>query len=371
MTESNASSIRTLPSFLTWEAGNDLVRTACETYIGSAYHQLREWSQSAQVGLFEAVVRLPKSAQRRLLLAPRLHYLLCSRVKPSADDIESLQRYIQMEQYLCDQNAQPPCMTWTALGDYYWPAQTTTSARAEPASNWNVGQPYHAPVLKGIVLDAYSPLPNNDYPEVNGEIGEHTAAEMFVIEQRLRESLEHIQSVSNTAGSMVGAAIQVISLIRAEDVTGMTQSFSNRAVIGLMGMVNVHAEQWATQTISNAIVHESIHSLIYKLQLNPANVLYTDEAAAQQHTAVSPWSGRTLFLHSFVHACFVWFGLWCFWRLSPVEDALSSRLKEKAQRGFLSGPLLTRLSHEAYDSIHPQARFAIEEMFERVTSSPD
>jgi hypothetical protein len=368
MTEPNSSCIGALSDFLTWEAGNDLIRVACETYIGYAYHRLRKWSESSGAGVFEAIVRLPKSGQRRLLLAPRLYNLLFTKAEPSESDVECIKRYIRMEQYLCDQNARPPFGPWTALGDFYLPAG---GAEGAGTGGWDAGRHYQAPILKGIVLDAYSPPAVERYPEYYGEVGRHTADEMAVIERRLAESLEHIQSVSSTASSAVGAAVQVISLIQVPAVTAGTHSFSNRSTIGLVGLVNLHAGQWSTPRISNAVIHESIHSLIYKLQLNLANSLYTDEAGAERITAVSPWSGRTLFLHSIVHACFVWFGLWSFWRLSPVDNAEVNGLMEKARRGFLSGPLLAGLSREAYDCIHPEARLTIEDMFERVTSSRD
>lgn len=369
MTEPNSSSIGALPGFLTWEAGKDVIRTACETYIAFAYRRLREWSQSAGEGVFEAVVRLPKSGQRRLMLAPRLHNMLYTRSEPDAQDVECLKQFIRMEQYLCDQNAGPTCGPWTALGDFYRPERAGATART--AGGWDANRHYQAPVLRGIVLDAYSPPSVERYPEYYGEVGRHTAEEMAAIEQRLGESLAQIQSMSGTAGAAVGAAVQVISLVRVPAVATGTHSFSNRSIIGLMGLVNLHAEQWTTQRISNAVIHESIHSLIYKLQLNLDNSLYLDESAAERLAAVSPWSGRTLFLHSIVHACFVWFGLWSFWRLSPVDSAEVAGLREKARRGFTAGPLLSSLSREAYDCIHPDARLAIEEMFERVTSSRD
>jgi hypothetical protein len=70
-----------------------------------------------------------------------------------------------------------------------------------------------------------------------------------------------------------------------------------------------------------------------------------------------------------VHACFVWFGLWSFWSLSPIQDDATRALKEKAARGFLSGPLQAGLSSEAYECIRPDTRLAIDEMFKRVTSA--
>jgi hypothetical protein len=369
--EREVSVIPSLPGFLTWESGNGLVRSACEIYVGYAYHQLRTWSQFARSDVFDIVLKLPKSNQQRLLLAPRIFHLLQSKSEPNEQEIEYLKQFVRMEQYLCEQSAEHTLSSWTALGDFYLPAETETHSElfAHPSNAWYSDQSYQAPVLRGIVLDAYSPVPDEPYPDYYGEVTRHTPEELDLIKQRVEQSLDHIQSVSTTAGSAVDAAIQVLSLVRAPALTAGTHSFSTRSIIGNMGIVNLHSELWATQRISNAIIHESIHSLIYKLQLMLSNALYTDEEAAERIDAVSPWSGRTLKLHSVVHACFVWFGLWSFWSLSPIENAGTKALREKARHGFLSGPLRTGLTPEAYECIQPVARLAIDEMFEHVTSS--
>ncbi len=367
--ENEVAVITSLPSFLTWEAGSDLIRTACEIYVGYAYHQLRTWAQFADSDVFQTVLALPKSNQQRLLLAPRVFRLLGSKPQPGAEEIESLKQFIRMEQYLCNQRADHPGISWTALGDFYRPAEGREGSLTQPSSSWNADQNYQAPVLKSTVLDAYSPIPTDCYPDYYGEVAQHTTEELDLIKQKLAESLGHIQYVSATAGSAVTAAIQVMALVSAPTLTEGTHSFSTRSTIGQMGLVNVHSPQWVTERISNAIIHESIHSLIYKLQLKVINDLYTDEESAERISAVSPWSGRTLFLHSIVHACFVWFGLWSFWSLSPIQDDGTRALKKKAAQGFLSGPLQSRLSSEAYECIRPDTRVAIDEMFKRVNNA--
>jgi len=137
-------------------------------------------------------------------------------------------------------------------------------------------------------------------------------------------------------------------------------------MIGRVGLINVLSRGWNVAKLSNAIVHEAIHSLIYKLELQHA--LYSDNDAPEKCTAVSPWSGRTLKLHSFVHACFVWFGLWCFWNKSEDQSAAALKLKNRALTGFLAGPLLSSLSSESFAGIQPYVRDAIEEMYGRVMS---
>ncbi len=371
MLDTNESVIANLPGFLTWNKGNDLIRASCEIYVGYAYRQLRTWSEFAGSDIYETVLKLPKSNQQRLLLAPSLFHLIQSKTEPDGEEIEALKEFVRMEQYLCAQSTEAPQFSWAALGDFYLPpvSEADSASHTQPSRTWGAGHSYQAPILSGIVLDAYSPAPNNSYPNYYGEVGLHTPQEMDTSKRRLEESLAEIKSVSDAAGAGVDAAIQVISLVCAPTLTAGTHSFSTRSTIGKMGLVNLHSELWATHKISNAIIHESIHSLIYKLQLKLVNALYTDEEAAERIPAVSPWSGRTLLLHSVVHACFVWFGLWSFWSMCSVEDEGTAALKEKARRGFMAGSLQSGLSSEAYECIQPAARLAIDEMFDQVTSS--
>jgi hypothetical protein len=85
------------------------------------YSRLREWSARGDSNLYDALLNLPKPSQQRLVLAPSLYYLLQSTPEPGVDEIESLKKFIQMEQYLCGQASECPDGSWTALGDCYLP----------------------------------------------------------------------------------------------------------------------------------------------------------------------------------------------------------------------------------------------------------
>jgi hypothetical protein len=67
---------------------------------------------------------------------------------------------------------------------------------------------------------------------------------------------------------------------------------------------------------------------------------------------VSPWSGRTLHIHSFLHACFVWFGLSRFWEQAVADASLAQgevdALRDQARLGF-GRPALA----EALDAASP------------------
>jgi hypothetical protein len=364
MTAIDRSLIAALPKFLTWTAGTDLLQTACKIYVCWSYDQLRTWSEFAKTNLFDVVRALPKPNQQRLLLAPRTFNLLQSSFEPNPEKIDELKKLIGMEQYLCHQSSEYPRNDWAALGDYYLPLDKGNMdplAGAHLAA-WSPRQPFKAPTLGHIVLDAYSPYPGEPYPEEAGALAPHTTEEITIARKRLEQSLNYVSAISRVAGLTVDASIQVVTAACAPNFPDKTANLSMRSMIGRVGLLNLHSDKWTVYKTSNALVHEAIHSLIYKLELVCG--LYTDEAEVERIEAVSPWTGRTLFVHSFVHACFVWFGLYKFWSLADGQDPAVREFREKALRGFLPGSPLTGISKETFECIQPDVRLAIEEMYD-------
>jgi hypothetical protein len=134
-------------------------------------------------------------------------------------------------------------------------------------------------------------------------------------------------------------------------------------------LANLLTAPWTTGAICDAIVHEAIHALVYRLEI--IIPLFTDSAAAAAARAESPWSGRSLDLLSLVHACFVWFGLWTFWTIRPHAMPEAIELRNRAEHGFLGAPLSARLAPELYALLQPEVQRAIEEMFQYVKSRTD
>ncbi|WP_189278782.1 aKG-HExxH-type peptide beta-hydroxylase [Kitasatospora griseola] len=93
----------------------------------------------------------------------------------------------------------------------------------------------------------------------------------------------------------------------------------------------------------DALVHEAVHGLLYMIEEQES--WFTDRAAWRTSSMRSPWSGRDLPLHSFVHACFVWFALLCFWADAELDGA--DGMFRQASKGFESGrlPVLIRSLH--------------------------
>jgi hypothetical protein len=360
------SLIAALPKFLTWTAGIDLLQTACKIYVHWSYDRLRTWSEFANTNLFDVVRALPKQNQQRLLLAPRSFNLLLSSAEPGPEEVDKLKKLVGMEQHLCRQSSEYQRDDWSALGDYYLPSDMGTGDRLDDGllTAWSPRQSFNAPALGHIVLDAYSHYPDNPYPANVGEVTTITTEEIAIARKRLEQSLSYIRSVSLVAGSTINESVQVVTLARAPNSPEVTIALSMRSMIGRVGMLNLHSDRWTVYKTSNSLVHEAIHSLIYKLEL--ACDLYTDDAGAWKIEAVSPWTGRTLLVHSFVHACFVWFGLWKFWSLADGADPSVRKFMDKARSGFLPCSPLTGISEEAFECIQPDVRLAIEEMRQQV-----
>ena len=370
MPDTNTSLIATLPDFLTWQTGNDLTRSACKNHVHYMYRQVKQWSNHADTDLFHLITSLPTSSQQRLLLAPRFYSLLRSKSEPEINEIDSFREFLDLERYLCNQDNDRPGGSWTALGDFYFAPEKPVEEQA-PACTSSLsfqGEMFKAPTLGSIVVDGLRPFSKTEFPDPVGDVTNHTPEEVEFIKARLEQSLEQIGRISPTARAAVEALVRVISLVRVPKAKKGTQSFSNKPVVGRMGLANADSDWWSISKIADAIVHEAIHALIYKIELTDS--LYLDDSVEHESfTAVSPWSGRTLPLHSFVHACFVWFGLWNFWGLASPEEYQAAELRNRAANGFLAGNPLSCIPDAARDRIRPEVQHAIERMFKHVTAS--
>jgi hypothetical protein len=172
---------------------------------------------------------------------------------------------------------------------------------------------------------------------------------------RLRRSLQLVGAVNKVAAKMIQDVIQVIILRQdTADPTGFSSS-SWPGCAGLMALVNIQRRDLDNGWRVDALVHESVHSLLYMTEC--FEPFYSKETTPLAYRAVSPWSGRELNLHSYIHACFVWFALWCFWSLAATSKcfppATIKFFQGRARHGF-DTDLLSRLGpaqHEVAQSV--------------------
>jgi HEXXH motif-containing protein len=183
--------------------------------------------------------------------------------------------------------------------------------------------------------------------------------------ERISDSLNHIKNVHATPSRMVDKSIYVLGVMNLPERPGECCSSSIGKMIGAAVLGNFHENKWGVGKLADAIIHEAIHNVIYKLELESG--LHTDYDAALQASLTSPWSGQTLPLESFVHACFVWFGLLNFWNLNALDKPEFRDLRNIAGRGFLKESLTSLLSAELRSYTKPAVLLALKEIWDRVT----
>jgi hypothetical protein len=115
--------------------------------------------------------------------------------------------------------------------------------------------------------------------------------------------------------ALVNGQMQRVLLRRSGSTPGT--STSHRAHVGCCLLTNLHQPAQAVPVAIEALVHESIHQLLYRTEQAGGN--FCDLAPTP--TFRSPWSGARLPLHSLVHACFVWYGLLTLWSALAVAPS--------------------------------------------------
>ena len=147
---------------------------------------------------------------------------------------------------------------------------------------------------------------------------------------------------------------------------GNCMSFASNSPQGLVGLAvlrNAHLLDVDEVVITEALVHEAIHGFVGMSEAiglagrRPDERWLSDDRYYEGFSCtVSPWTGTPLDLPTYLHACFVWWGLLHLWAtLSGSglfdERRMRSRLV-RAARGFKDRALLKPLlPHQA--TVHP------------------
>jgi len=151
----------------------------------------------------------------------------------------------------------------------------------------------------------------------------------------LESGIGDVGLVSDSAGALLHEVLSVI-LLRNSGDPGSLSSSSWPSRPGVIGIVNSRRPGMNRFWIMDSLVHESIHSLLYGIEKSESFYLATH--APRGFKARSPWTGRDLFLHSYLHACFVWFGLWSFWRRARLRRCFVELefgfFEKRAHKGF-------------------------------------
>jgi hypothetical protein len=348
--ERAASSFRALPDFLAWKSGASMIDAATvfhETWVDKRLHR---WASATESTHARDIDSLSPYHRRRIRWAPEVLALL-RQTNPGEVEFNALCRFIEVEEYLNDRRSEAPPECWSALGDY-----STDSAKAGSS---------HPPRLRDIFVDFRSPC-RAKYRVLPFPVKRYSPDEEGQIMQGLEAGFSIVERSNSICVTMIESMVSSIMPIRNDTNPDSMSSASMRRYFGSMGIANLHHGISAPANVADILVHEAIHSLLYRLELFIP--LHLSDEVATALRAKSPWTGSKLSVQSFAHACFVWFGLWHFWEISASLGCDDPALRKRAKNGFLIGPPSALLPKEAIDNFQPHVRSAIERMFEIVRS---
>lgn len=282
---------------------------------------------AAACNLADALSELPDNARERLCAAPVLSDLLATGDLSSPDAAAMLGDWIAAERMLLGETPQVGRggPLWTALGD----------ARIEPDGNVAL----LAPTIRGIVVDGAS-----DYARLAPYLPKAQRARISVPQDidpavaKLRAAFGLIDAVAPAGSDLVTTSLRVIHVYANPDCGFATGS--SRHCPGAASMAHLGEDFVSVEEAADALLHEATHSAIYFAE--DRLPLFARGEALEPRVA-SPWTGRDLSLHSFVHACCVWYELALFWQAALGDRAWATReawrLARRAANGFFSTEL--------------------------------
>ena len=169
----------------------------------------------------------------------------------------------------------------------------------------------------------------------------HDPAEYAFAVKKVTQGLDALADVSPCALELVVSLIEVLALRREEPESPDFYSSTFPGCPGLVRFTNTHRDETDLYELIEGLVHESIHCLLHVYEeIQGPFVRKQDDS----HRKVqSPWSGTTIRLQSYVHACAVWYGLYWLWShhdfaAGPCADRVAV-MRQRAGFGFQFRPV--------------------------------
>lgn len=355
--------LRVIKDAITWRHGTTGMREVHE-----GYDRLLEYALTAfltrvasseprsAAALIQAAEAASSDERRAALAAPESSFRL---LWPGRNEpVESA--YFLADAFLTerwrDRDDHPfPDDRWTATGDILLRGGGGRSARADRAD--------------GLILDLGSPHARSvDVDGRRSRLSEPLTplgpVELDHVVERITSAMNGIAAVDKDIAWFVARFTK--ALIPLPDTASPTQfsSGSSGQFVGRTVLGNPHLATVTPARLSDALVHEAMHSLLYMDEQQDRWVL-RPELYDGPMRITSPWTGASLPLRPYLQACFVWYGLLNYWSRAWDRQAFPvHEVKERISQalvGFLRGPLLVRVEGVIQD-LSPELVGTIEEM---------
>jgi hypothetical protein len=275
--------------------------------------------------LSDALASMPNRSVDRFLSAPETcHHVSCSNLPRSTKFFcESL----LAEQKLSDPSkGVPPC--WSAIGDYYFGGPDFIDAAREV---WKSGFSYAAPRVNGLIpVDLWSPYARS-VAAMNGRpFSPYTPQEIASISLAIGKALTATEGSSESSATLVHLFIKAI--VARKDITEPNRVGSSSTLTRIGQIVLRNPHDMKLSEIADGLVHEGIHALLDTFEIDDP---FVTNPSAGNTNVVSPWTGKVLNVRTYIHACFVWYGLAMFWLQSrPAAMFAPSEVRERLERAI-------------------------------------
>lgn len=349
------------PDILQWKDSEAELQTIHQTYldavcdgVGALLAKLKIDHSRLFAEISGLLNQMPTESLNRVLTAPEFTYRIFFRRQHQIEVGEFLRQALEIEMTRDGLLTTPS--GWSALGDYgvavdRLPLAAEAFRRgdrvlASPRLGGRLPVDFLSPYATKISLndDEYGVVHHDTLATVNF----YSPDEMARLVDALSAVHEAIGDVQPNARHVVENFSKVVVVRRDDaDAQSFTSSSSGQYTCRTM-IVNPHLSDAGGSILADALVHESIHGVLYMNERVSPWVLHKELYIAPSARLVSPWSGRDLLLRPFLQACFVWYGLLIFWSSARAESAFGKSATEycrvRALRGFELGQLVERLS---------------------------
>ena len=160
------------------------------------------------------------------------------------------------------------------------------------------------------------------------------------VRERLADCMNKLSAAVSPAAQFTQTFLTQVSLRFEPGAPTTVNSSSFSQFIGLALFVNPHLPGVDVEKLTDLIVHEAIHSMLFMIEEVESPFLLDRSSA--KIMVKSPWSGNVINLHAYLHACLVWYALYWLWHRASSTDKFSTErckaLQEKARSGFLHRP---------------------------------
>jgi hypothetical protein len=318
---------------LRWENETFDIRGLCEKFEShiDGNFDSPEFSDVAGASLVAALRALPCAARRDFLRAPQVVSQLLRWRNGLQPDVRYLSELILAELARADLITSLPVKLWTARGDMHLSFESGRCIKQV------------RPRILGTEISfddkSYQMFPYDGTKQKLLLPVEDDQSDQ--VRSALSEALRALSTGDALASHFVRSFLQQISIRIEPGEPAKFNSSSFSQYIGLVLLINAHLDSVDVPNLTEALVHESIHNMLFMIEELESPFL--PDRSSSKIQVRSPWSGSIINLHAYVHACVVWYGLFFLWnrllekKIFPEHRCIAFR--ERARTGFIHRPL--------------------------------